>query len=98
MISGFVECFQVLGCACFFTFKKRDLNKNPSVKMQLQWVKPLGLLFCLIQAALCCYKREDIFVNDPRELVPEGLPNRMLGWEQMILMFSNQPKDKVYFK
>ena len=30
-----------------------------------------------------------------QELVPENLPTRMLGWEQMILMFSHKPSSEV---
>ena len=64
-------------------------------KMHPQWLKLLSLLFCGIKMTLCCSKRLDYDVDDPKELVPEGLPTRMLGWEQMILMFSHKPPSEV---
>ena len=45
--------------------------------------------------ALGCYTKEEKYVNDPAELVPDSHPSRMLGWEQMVLMFPNYPKIKV---
>ena len=64
-------------------------------KMHHKWMHSLVFLLLLIQISLCCYKKQYTFVNDPTELVPEGLPTRMLGWEQMILMFSMNPPSEV---
>ena len=51
-----------------------------------------GLILVLFGAKSVsgCYKKEHIFVNDTRELVPADHPSRMLGWEQMVLMFGDQ--------
>ena len=56
----------------------------------------LFILFALkLHITLGCYTKEDKYVQAPAELVPDSHPSRMLGWEQMVLMFPNYPKIKV---
>ena len=57
-----------------------------AIKMIL-WALPFVLWFFTIQSVYCCYKREDIYETNPLNLVPGEHPARMLGWEQMMLMF-----------
>jgi len=53
------------------------------------WIQNIAFFALAIQSVICCYTREDVMVDNPRELVPEGHPTRMLGWEQMLLMFED---------
>ena len=59
--------------------------------------KCLFILFVFkTYTALGCYTKEDKYVKARSELVPDSHPSRMLGWEQMVLMFPNYPKIKVF--
>ena len=71
-------------------------EKNVVIEIMMQvikatmvhrWLYPFVLMLFVTHDVHCCYSREDIYETDPRKLVPKNEPPRMLGWEQMVLMF-----------
>ena len=56
--------------------------------MIVRWIEPCLLIFIAMQMYQCCYHRDIIYESDSRKLMAvAGDPPRMIGWEQMILMF-----------
>jgi hypothetical protein len=53
----------------------------------IHWMQPFLLMLFAMHYVHCCYSREDVTEADPNKLSPPNEPPRMLGWEQMILMF-----------
>ena len=66
--------------------------QNIAATMMNHWMQAFALLFIAINYVQCCKTRDIIYEPDPEALTPPDEhgnhdPPRMLGWEQMILMF-----------
>ena len=75
-------------------------NDSNHIGLQIKMLATYKCLFILFvfktYTALGCYTKEEKYVKARSELVPDSHPSRMLGWEQMVLMFPNYPKIKVF--
>ena len=68
---------------------------NRNVKMLLKYEQVFVLIVWMIRITFGCYSKEETSFANPELLVPTDHPTRMLGWEQMVLMFPNYPKIAV---
>ena len=56
----------------------------------MTWIQTRIVFFAfIIHTVWCCSSKTDVEVSNPHQLVPNGHPQRMLGWEQMLLMFED---------
>ena len=69
--------------------------QNIEATMMIHWMQALALMVFAMHFTHCCHTRDIIYQPDPETLAPNQDPPRMLGWEQMILMFQG-PRVRIF--